>query len=266
MARSPGPQLGTRRHGLSFLLMKSCNLILHCGADAVERDALKAVRLPLATESFQPISHLRLVEQVERALAASHLSIVNQAHALSHRGDRYFGLIQVNNGAENPGGSWVVGVRNAHDKKFTAGIVAGLAVFVCDNLSFSGEVQLARKHTRFIERDLPMLTERAIGQLVERWHSQDTRIARYQDTALNDATAHDLMIRAVDVGVVAASNLPKVISEWREPKFPEFAPRNSWSFFNAVTEVLKGNLSLLPRRTQALHGLMDSHVGLVGRN
>ena len=33
-----------------------------------------------------------------------------------------------------------------------------------------------------------------------------------------------------------------------------------------LTEALKGNLPLLPKRTQALHGLMDAHVGLVGRN
>jgi hypothetical protein len=28
-------------------------------------------------------------------------------------------------------------------------------VFVCDNLAFSGEIKIARKHTRFIVRDLP---------------------------------------------------------------------------------------------------------------
>jgi hypothetical protein len=33
--------------------------------------------------------------------------------------------------------------------------------------------------------------------------------------------------------------------------------------FNAFTEILKGNLGALPRRTQALHGLMDAACGLV---
>ena len=50
---------------------------------------------------------------------------------------------------------WVLGLRNSHDKTFPAGIVAGASVFVCDNLSFSGEIKFARKHTRFIVRDLP---------------------------------------------------------------------------------------------------------------
>ncbi len=245
--------------------MKS-NLILHCGASSVQRDALTHVRTPIATETWTPIPHHRLVTQVEHALKLSHLTVVGQAHALSHGGDRYFGLLQVQNGHESTDYSWVLGLRNSHDKTFPAGLVVGASVFVCDNLSFSGEVKFARKHTPNINRDLPMLTIRAVGQLSERWHAQDTRIKCYREAELTNASAHDLMIRAVDAGVCPVSTLPKVLREWREPTQPAFQPRNVWSLFNGFTEALKGNLPLLPARTQALHGLMDATVGLAGRN
>ncbi len=246
--------------------MNKCNLILHCGAKSVERSALPHVPTPIATETWTPIPHHRLVEQVEHALNLSRLTVVSQAHALTHCGARYFGLLQVQNGHASPDYSWVLGLRNSHDKRFPAGLVVGWSVFVCDNLAFSGEVQLNRKHTANIVRDLPMLTERAVGQLTERWHAQDTRIARYRETALDDTQAHDLMIRAVDVGVCPVSTLPKVINEWRRPTMAAFQPRNVWSLFNGFTEALKGNLPLLPARTQALHGLMDATAGLAGRN
>ena len=246
--------------------MKSCNLILHCGASAVERSALKNVRTPLATPTWSPIPHLRLIEQVERALSASHLTIVNQAHALSHDGDRYFGLIQVETKQNTGDYALVLGLRNSHDKRFPAGLVAGAQVFVCDNLSFHGEVELSRKHTRFINRDLPLLTERAIGQLQEKWHLQEERIGRYQDYAIDDRDAHDLMVRAVDVGVCPVTILPKVVHEWREPSHDAFKKRTVWSLFNGFNEALKGNLPMLPHRTQALHGLMDGFVGIAGRN
>lgn len=42
----------------------------------------------------------------------------------------------------------------------------------------------------------------------------------------------------------------------------DFRLRTVWSLFNAFTETLKGNLTDLPRRTEALHGLLDHHVGL----
>ena len=246
--------------------MKSCNLVLHCGAAAVERAALKSVHTPMATATWSPIPHLRLVEQVERALSAAKFMIVNQAHALSHAGDRYFGLIQVETGRSNGDYGHVLGLRNSHDKRFPAGLVAGAQVFVCDNLSFNGEVKLSRKHTRFIGRDLPLLTERAIGQLQGKWLHQEQRITSYRCSTLDDRDAHDLMVRAVDVGVCPVSVLPKVVQEWREPSHEAFRGRNVWSLFNGFTEALKGNLALLPARTQALHGLMDGYVGLAGRN
>jgi len=37
---------------------------------------------------------------------------------------------------------------------------------------------------------------------------------------------------------------------------------NARSLFNAFIEALKCNLIELPRRTEALHGLLDTHVGL----
>lgn len=246
--------------------MKSCNLILHCGGHAVQRADVRAIRTPLATPTWSPIPHLRLVEQVERALLAAQLEIVCQAHALSHGGDRYFGLIQVATKRDATDYALVLGLRNSHDKRFPAGLVAGAQVFVCDNLSFHGEVELSRKHTRFIGRDLPLLTERAIGQLQERWHHQETRINRYREHRLGDRDAHDLMVRAVDVGVCPVTSLTKVVQEWREPSHDAFRPRTVWSLFNGFTEALKGNLALLPARTQALHGLMDGYVGLAGRN
>jgi hypothetical protein len=54
-----------------------------------------------------------------------------------------------------------------------------------------------------------------------------------------------------------------VLHEWREPKHEKFDQRNVWSLFNSFTEALKdGNLAELPKRTEALHGLLDVAVGL----
>lgn len=43
----------------------------------------------------------------------------------------------------------------------------------------------------------------------------------------------------------------------------DFQPRNAWSLFNAATEAMKGiNPNTVVNRTQGLHGLFDSLVGL----
>jgi hypothetical protein len=190
------------------------------------------------------------------------MRVVNQAHGLSHDGDRYFGLLEIANGSSHPDYSRVLGIRNSHDKRFPAGLVLGNQVLVCDNLSFSGEIKVARKHTPWILHDLPAIIDNALCQLHDSWHEQDRRIVRYQDCRMVDSVMHDLTIHALDRGIICGSQVPKVLSEYREPQHEAFQPRTLWSWFNACTETLKGNLGLLPDRTQRLHGLCDAHVGL----
>src|SRR5947207_10146924 len=238
------------------------NLLLHCGAHAVAREIVEATPTPEPTMTWTPLPHVALIEEVEHVLKSNGLSIVNQAHSVTHDGRRYFGLMEIQNGVSHRDYAWVLGLRNSHDKSFPAGIVAGANVFVCDNLSFSGEIKIARKHTRFILRDLPFLTQQAIGRLMERWHYQDERINAYKERNLSDSSAHDLIIRSTDVRACTPRQIPAILREWRNPRHEEFQARTLWTLFNSFTEVLKGNLNELPRRTEALHGLLDSHVGL----
>ena len=238
------------------------NLTLHCGAHVATRKQVASTRTPSSTETWTPIPHMLLIEQVEQALQANHLTIVNQAHSLTHDNSRYFGLMEIKNGVSHADYAYVLGLRNSHDKQFPAGLVAGASVFVCDNLSFNGEIKIARKHTRHILRDIPSLTQQAIGRLMERWHHQDQRIEAYKGRRISDRIVHDLIVRSTDVGAATPRQIPAILQEWRKPQHDEFTPRNVWSLFNAFTEVAKGNLVELPRRTERLHGLMDSFVGL----
>jgi Domain of unknown function (DUF932) len=241
------------------------NLLLHCGARAVAREQILGVPTPQPTATWTPIPHIELITHVENTLESNGLIVGTQAHSLSHDHARYFGLMEIKRSESAEDYCWVLGLRNSHDKTFPAGITAGAQVFVCDNLSFSGEVKLARKHTRFIARDLPQLVQSAVGKLMDRWHHQDARLSAYKLTELEDRAAHDLVIRACDVGVCPNRLIPRVLQEWRRPRHEQFEQRNVWSFFNGFTEALKGNLLELPRRTEALHGLLDSFVGLIQR-
>jgi hypothetical protein len=65
--------------------------------------------------------------------------------------------------------------------------------------------------------------------------------------------------------VLPVTQVPAVLDQWRTPRFAEFADggKTAWRLFNAFTETWKGrNLAALPRRSQALHGLVDAACGL----
>jgi len=241
-------------------------LMLHCGGKDVGRYELAAAGTPAPTATWQPIPHATLLDEVEGALARNGLCVTAEQHALARDGDRYFGLMQVENGKGPGDHAWILGLRNSHDQSFPAGLVVGSRVFVCDNLAFSGEIVLARKHTRWIMRDLPRLVLDGVGQLGGRWHSQEERYSAYRDTLLSDAAAHDLVVRALDARAITATQLPDVVREWRCPEHPEFRERSAWSLFNAFTHAARGSsVWLLSRRTQALHGVFDAHCGLAAQ-
>jgi len=245
--------------------MQQAKLMLHTGAATVAREQLALVPLPAKTASYMPIPHHTLLEQVEGVLLQSGYNVVTQAHGLTRDGNRYFGLLQVANGHNSDEFGLTVGVRNSHDKTFPAALCLGTAVFVCDNLSFHGDVKLARKHTVHIERDLPGLVLKSIGRLVDLRGRQEKRFLTYQHSEITHCQANDLIIRAMDARVLPVTKISEVLEEWRNPRHPEFAQGGltAWRLYNAFTEVAKGNLIDLPRRSQALHGLLDAELGLI---
>lgn len=239
-------------------------MLLHCGAQTVSREDLLAVPTPPGTKTWYPLSHCKILAEVETQLKSSGFSILEETHALSHEGARYFGVMSVtlpNRGRSDFG--WIVGIRNSHDMTYPDGLVAGTRVFVCDNLCFCGEVKISRKHTRFAERDLRHLTARAVGQLGDRFHGLDQRVLAYKKERITNKRAHDIIIRAVDCAAITPAQIPSVLIQWREPEHESFEPRNAWSLFNAFTEVYKtANPHTALRRGEALHGLFDAETGV----
>lgn len=249
-------------------MAKKIDLYLHCGGDRVRRQEVDEVPVPSHTASWYPVPHGTVVDLVEEAMTDAGLSIVHQVHALSSEGRRYFGMMQVKakNEKKNADHALILGVRNAHDKRFPAALVAGSGVFVCDNLAFSGEIKLGRKHTRHILRDLPGVVKRAVGKLGDARHTQDTRFAHYKNSELSREQANHIVIQALEAGIIPSTRVIKVIEQLRDPNHPEFEKDGytAWRLFNAFTEVLKKSpLFKRPRITMALHGLMDTATGLV---
>jgi Domain of unknown function (DUF932) len=234
---------------------------LHCGGAIATREQVAQAMTPPATDTWFPIPHAQLISQVETALGALHLRIVEEAHALARDGQRYFGLMRVANGVQaSKDFGYVLGLRNSQDKAFTAQLCVGSSVFVCDNLAFSSEISLARKHTKNILIDLPRLTGQALGLLSQRWTNQAERFEKYKACELGNPSVHDIVCRAVELNACAWSHIPEVLKEWKAPRHPEFVESgpSAWRLFNAFTESLKASsLPQLPGRTVRLHALFD---------
>lgn len=240
---------------------KELNLMLHAGADSVTRNDIVNAETPTGTRTHQPIPHWTLLEQVTAKLRYHNYSVVNESHGLTKDGNRYFGMLQLSGTADDH--SIIVGLRNSHDKRFPAAIAAGSGVFVCDNLAFSGEIKVARKHTVNILRDLPRVVGKAVSRLADHYHNQEQQFAAYKTHRLTDDRARSMMVEGVKTGVIGCTHLPAILNEWENPTHDEFSESNVWRLFNAVTEVAKTwSMDQSYKRTQLLHGLCNSEVGL----
>ena len=241
--------------------MNDLNLCLHCGASAVPVTKLAQVQLPEATKTYCPIPHDFLLETVKVKLADAGFAVEKEAHALTHDGARYFGLMQLVNGTSNKEHALVAGIRNSLDKSFAAGFSCGAGVFVCDNLSFTGEVVMNRKHTARIMEHLPGLITAAVSQTALMRDNQAKRFEFYQGVALGDWTADHLIMEMMRRGVIAPSRVTKIWREWEEPSH-DFGPQTLWRLFNAATETLKGTgLHRMPGITIELQSILDDFCG-----
>jgi len=244
--------------------MSNLNLMTMCGSQRVTRDEVLACVAPAGTRTHVPIQHKLMLNLVENSLEDLDLGVVQEVHAMSEDGMKYFGMMEIASDNPNDEFSTVLGLRNSNDMSFAAGLVVGSGVFVCDNLCFSGEVKVARKHTRRILETLPEIMGDAIGKVIDAQAFQSRRIEAYKETELVPTQVNDMLVDAFDQGVISSAKIGQVLTEYRAPRHQEFrdSGHTAWRLMNAFTEILKPrehghDLFKLPAKTQKLHGILD---------
>ena len=262
-------------------------LMLHAGGFKVEASELKDVPTPEATKTWTPIPHYWYADSIRTCLQEAGCEIEKEEHGLAKDGNRYFGMMylkrdpnwQLDSSRDPPDATdyqILVGLRNSHDMSYPAGFSCGAHVFICDNLSFSGEVVMKRRHTVYIKQDLPRLVFDAVSKLGSMRHTQEQRFQRYRNFIISEGAERQdtqnrevdhLIMEAMKARVIAPSNTGLVWKEWDTPTLKAFQnePRNLWRLFNAFTTVLTPRIATddIVKRTITLHGMLDAYSGLV---
>ena len=236
--------------------------ILGAGRSTVEESEVFLTTTPEPTETHYPIPHGTLIETVKDVVRGAEWNITDTDYALFHEDNEMFAVWRIQNGESHPDYDLTIGLRNSHNKLFSAGMAVGSYVMVCSNLDFSGDVVIGRKHTRYILRDLRGLVETAFSKVQAMRILQDRRIEVYKESTPSDTEVHDFLVRSVDQRVMANSYIPKVLKEYRTPSHEEFLNegrvRTGWTLLNAYTEAFKKVTPLtLSNRTIKLHRMLD---------
>lgn len=234
-------------------------LILHCGAEAIDRNALAAIPTPAPMgPRHKPVPYGDFVNLVDDSLRNVGLAIVDEQYGALKDGARMFGLMEVRSLLQpaNDDFALMVGLRASHDQSLARGLVVGSRVFVCDNLAFAGDVSINTKQTTYIEDRLPGMVYEAVQTVPGHFEVQTQRFGAYQERELKPRWGDAALIEMVRRDVLNPSQVGKAIQEWDKPSYEahEDAGRTVWRLMQAVTETLKAPIdpeTNLPTRAAA---------------
>jgi hypothetical protein len=215
----------------------NATLLSHVNTSKITRLELAELPIPPATDTFQPIAHSRLIDQLEEALAFRHISITRDEYAVSKDGMRLFGLLELNSEYEDV--RFAIGLRNANDKSMRLGMVAGYRVFICDNLALAGDFKpLLAKHSKNF--DLIESLSTGVDRIQRGWQPLRERIDFMRTHELTDDEARNIIYRAFMNERFPIKLMKAVHAEFFiKPSYDEFRPRTVWSLENSFTTVFK---------------------------
>lgn len=192
---------------------------------------------PPATETFKPIAHATLINELEGSLAFRHIRVVRDECAVSGDGMRLFSLLELD--AEYEGIRFAIGLRNANDKSMRLGMVAGYRVFICDNMALSGDFKpLLAKHTKNF--DLVEALSIGVDRIQRGFQPLREAIDFKRSHRISDETARSIIYRAFMENRFPLKLMKSVHREFFvAPSHAEFKQQTMWSLENSFTTAFK---------------------------
>lgn len=227
------------------------------GSHLVSVEQLSEMPDPQASgPRHQPIRHDSFVNEVKSQCLARGYVVTKSQLAIDREGVRLFGALDLTPvgaeklvGQDDSGVGMSIGIRHANDRTISVGMVAGGRVFVCDNLSFVGDiVLLRRKHTTNMHLDTEVRD--ALDRLFTRFGEVEAFHTALRDNKLDDLTAKQVIYDAfMERELLATAHMPEV-HEWyfdAPVGSTDVRDRNAFGLYNAFTRTIKG---LAPYRVQ----------------
>ena len=203
------------------------DLMLHCGAEAINREGLiNVIPLPehFGGARHNPVPYIDYVEQVSDAIVSQGYTINSEKFGVDQDGGKFFGLMEIAPaiegefiGKDDKEFGLIVGLRGSYNQSLARGLAVGSRVFVCDNLAFSGEVTFKTRQTTNINSRLPGMIRNSVNQLLDLSLLQEKRFEAYKGLEVKPLWGDAAIIECVRRGVVNPSQVGQLIQEWDTP-------------------------------------------------
>jgi len=171
------------------------------GLSKIGRPDLAQIPVPEATSTHKPVPHHTIVEALVETLSFRQIGVVQEEYAVSSDGMKMFGVLDLETQME--GCRFSIGTRNSHDKSIRLGLTAGLRVFVCSNMAFSGDfTPVLAKHTKSF--NLVDTLSVGVDRIQRNFEPLQRQVETWRQTQITDDTAKLILYSAFVDGKLEA--------------------------------------------------------------
>ena len=229
-------------------------LLTQCGSECCSLEQLLTIPEPAKTRTYTPLNHYDFAVNV-LTIASDLLKgyrFDGDAYALSSDGKKMFGVITYRKIQQSPNEELklAIGLRNSHDRSFSAGLTIGSTVLVCDNMVFSGDVTVMRRHQgEGMHEDLH---DQIISAIYRSQHnmmqiSEDVDLMKQVPMSLQEK--YEFLGVLTGEGILSPSQSSAAFKELWNPSILD----TLWAGYNCATEALKSS---------PVHHILKRHSGL----
>ncbi len=236
-------------------------LLTSCGSQRCSLEQLLTIPEPKKPKSYTPLSHYDFAVSV-LTIASDLLKgyrFDGDNYALSSDGQKMFGVITYRkiNPQPNEELKLAIGIRNSYDKSMSAGLVLGSTVLVCDNLVFSGDIKVMRKHSGVdMHEDLNDQIVTAIYKSQHNFHQISEDVQAMKGRPMSQHEKYEYIGMLTGEGILSATQSTAAFKELWKPSHEEFKEDTLWAGYNCVTEALKSSpVHQIVQRHSSLHSL-----------
>ena len=236
-------------------------LLTTCGSQRCSLEQLLTIPEPKKTKSYTPLNHYDFAVNI-LTIASDLLKgyrFDGDSYALSSDGQKMFGVITYRkiNSQQNEELKVAIGLRNSYNKTMSAGLVLGSTVLVCDNLVFSGDIKVMRKHSGVdMHEDLNDQIVTAIYKSQHNFQQIRHDVELMKQKPMNQHQKYEYIGMLTGEGVLSATQSTTAFKELWKPSHEEFQVDTLWAGYNCATEALKSSpVDKIIQRHSELHKL-----------
>jgi len=222
---------------------------------------------PAFTESWHPFSHAVVLDAVAAACKKFNLTIERKEYSI-RKNSKMFASWEVRSRSEvlvaqKREFTLAIGIRNSIDKTHSVGLCAGERITVCDNLMFSGDFVVFRKHTGSLEiEEIEFYAEEALDALLPKMNQFHKWHEKLKATKITYDQASLLTIAAMKQDLIPSSKFPQFYDLFyvRESRYA--TTLHGWH--GAATEIMRENsLLTIQWKNERLNKFIDYQVPLL---